>query len=149
MFKICVAFLFSAALVTGLMIVRAHVRNEQVNVVGESLARWANHHQITIRINGKPIQIVDSVGFSTGTDFCRKSSHISWQSESATKSDNQLLRGNLEGLIKKSGCGVNEVINYLRVFDDAEAAKRVSPEKLAAELGCLGSFEFEAVGDSL
>ena len=147
MVRICAALLAYVMLIVGLLVVRTHRANREVDTVGRYLANWANHHQTSVRINHKPVQIVDSVVVATGPDFCRVSSHIAWQSDAATESDNQRVRDNLARLIKESACNANDLLIYLRSFDETGAIGQVGRDKLATDLGCLGSLVFDSVGE--
>ena len=138
---------------------RGDTLDEQVETIGQHLARWSNYYHQTIKINDKPVNIMgpNAGGYS----------NVYWQMPLAmgygdqwlasTKEQNRVIRENLKQIVKQNNCNLKEITTYLKQFVDPsmqytnpkswdeQVYKRATPEVIAKELGCLGKFEFKEV----
>ena len=127
--------------------------DEQLNEIGEKLAKWSRHHRKTIKINGKSINRAGAtmcvLTVKQTPDGPRKSGHlrteIIWQTGWAADKKNSILRKNLRGVIQQSNCNGQVLLTYVRKLDDIEELKQITTEKLAKDLSCLGQFKFTSV----
>jgi hypothetical protein len=126
---------------------------EQVNKIGEKLAEWSTHHQKTIKISGKPINLAGVTYWALGVEqtadgprrSCRGTAMIQWQTGLAADDNNSILRENLRSVIQQNDCNGEVLLAYVRKLDDIEELTQLTAEKLAEGLSCLGQFEFTSV----
>jgi hypothetical protein len=126
---------------------------EQLNEIGEKLAKWSRYHRQTIKINGKSINRAGAtmcvLTVKQTPDGPRKSGHlrteIIWQPGRAVDKKNSVLRKNLRDVIQQSNCDGQVLLTCVRKLDDIEELKQITAEKLAEDLSCLGQFKFISV----
>jgi hypothetical protein len=102
----------------------------ELDIYGNALAEWADEHHAVIMINGLDIQRVgpNAGGYSP----------IYW--------DNSIedYRRNLDGLIARSFCDVDELQEYLSVDISGD-----TKEDLVSNIKCLGDIEFSELSEGL
>ena len=139
---------------------RGDTLDEQVETIGQHLARWSNYYHQTIKIDERPVNTMgpNSGGYSP----------VYWQLTLNTafedpkwlqsiKEQNQVVRDNLKQLVKQSNCNLKEMTTYLKQFVDPsmkytnpeswdeQVYEKATPEVIAKELSCLGKCEFKEV----
>ena len=115
----------------------------EVNHLGSKLAEWAYNHQQTIRINGKPINYIGEVIWTTYSNGdCRRTTVVKWPSNGENGDAANAVRYNLRKLIEESSCSSPLISLYPSKLDNSEELKELTAEQLAQELNCLGQFEF-------
>jgi hypothetical protein len=133
--------------------------DEQVQSIGQHFANWSNYYHQTIKINGKPVNIVgpNSGGYSPVFWQLPLTMARSDKMLEEIKEQNQVVRDNLKQLVKQSNCNLKELVTYLKQFVDPlmkytnpqtwdeQAWKNATPQAIAKELSCLGEFEFKEV----
>lgn len=126
---------------------------EQLNEIGETLAKWSRHHRKTIKINGKPINLAGPTMWALRvvqtSDGPRKScdpmTPVTWQTGLPADRNDSVLRENLRSTIQQSDCETEVLLAYLSKLKDTARLKELKPEELAGELDCLGVFKFTSV----
>jgi hypothetical protein len=118
---------------------------DNIDTLGDKLAEWSYHHQETITINGKAINMAGGAVFSSGVGFCDGSTIVHWQSGEAKEEDNKTIRDNLESIVQGRNCDIEVLLEYINRLNDFDELRRLKAEKLAEDLRCLGQFEFTSV----
>ena len=147
---IIASFIF---LVSAWFAVNSFQTNNQVNMIGQKLAEWSHHHQKTIKIHGKEINLAGGGMWAYGIEqtpngprsICRGTTAVYWQTDLATAKDNKILRENLNGIVRQGNCRSHALVAYMRKLDNFEELMQLRAEKLAEDLSCLGQFEFTSV----
>ena len=131
---------------------KSQTYREQIEMVGKYLAQWSEIHEKTISINGNPINIVDStvfsllVGLEDGYGLrCIKHKNVVFQSKSISPEQNETMRKNLEDAIERGICNKRLLTRYMDGIKSYGRMSEIEPERLAADLSCLGAVEFRTV----
>jgi hypothetical protein len=125
---------------------------EEIEMIGRYLAQWSEIHERTISINGNAINIVDSTVFSLFMGLedeygfrCITHKNVVFQSESISAEQNEATRKNLEDAIDRCICNKRLLMKYLDGIKSYRMMSEIEPERLAADLSCLGAIEFKTV----
>ena len=133
---------------------------EQLHLAGQHLSYWSDYYHRIIKVNGLPINIEgpNSGGYSRVLwQHLIVSGVFSRDERSDNLRQNKEVRENLKQLINKSDCDLDEVLEYVKQFQnplnkqtdlsvwDERAFKNATPERLAKRLKCLGKIEFKKV----
>ncbi|HKQ05345.1 MAG TPA: hypothetical protein VJ464_09450 [Blastocatellia bacterium] len=136
------------------------ITNEQLMLVGQHLAYWSDYYHRIIKVDELPINIEgpNAGGYSrVRWQHTIVSGVFSRDERSAKLRENKEVRENLKQLINKRGCHLNEILEYVKQFQDPlnrstnvnvwdeQAFKNATPERLAKKLGCLGKVKFKKV----
>jgi hypothetical protein len=109
-----------------------------VNVVGKNLAEWAEHHDVTVMINGKPVNKRESFGsVLTMTRGCVDIYRPMFYEAKATGPYTPEWK-NLSAAIRKNG-------GRALKLPHRDKMENTTPEQLAEDLRPLGQLEFVSV----
>jgi hypothetical protein len=108
-----------------------------VNIIGKSLADWSDRHDVTVMINGKPVNRRESFGSALTTKGCIEIFGSTFQ-EAAPTGPYTFEWRNLSAAIRNSGWPALKLPHPNKV-------NSIAPEQLAEDLRPLGRLEFVSI----
>lgn len=113
----------------------ASLSEEEIDLIGQTLAEWGNAHHEVILINGEPVNSVypSAGGWET----------VLWN-PLLGESNIPQYQINFIKLLKESNCS-NQVLEYCQKLASKRDYQNVTSGEISSKLGCLGKTGFKEV----